>query len=617
MQERSRVISGYGDGLRSGGWIEPVETRSLSGALRFSVSPWTSHSLGSSQGIRPRPTAAEAPVTTLGSRIGRRLGAFEQVFQNARLRRLELAWGGFWLSEWMQFVALSIYAFDVGGARALGALGVVRMAPAALALPFAGLLNDRYPRHRVLLGINLARAGALGVTAVALAADGPRLLVFALAGCAAVAAAAVRPTTMSLVPLLARTPEQLVGANVASSTLEALGAFLGPVAGGVLAATGGPEVGVGVAGAFCLWCALLVGRIHRGHAPTVRHRAERNVVEELVGGVRALAREARPRLIVLLFAAQALVRGILNVLLVVVAEELLGLGTSGVGWLIGAIGAGGLLGGLAAISLTGRRRLAGPFGLALVLWGAPIALIGAWPGVALAVSCLAVVGLGNALLDISGFTLIQRTVDEQVLGRVFGVFEVLVAVAVGAGSVLGSVAEVDTGIRHALLITGAILPALALISFSRLREIDRSVEVPVRELELLSSIPLFAPLPVTSLERLASHLREVKAKAGTRIVEQGTTGDVYYAIADGTVDVEHDGRHVATLGPGDYFGEIALLSDATRTATCIARGDVDLYTLDRKTFVAAVASDTESTGAAEDVMAERLARTGTTPAPPA
>src|SRR5262249_62110237 len=89
--------------------------------------------------------AAEAPVTALGSRIARRLGAFEQVFENARLRRLELSWGGFWLSEWMGFVALSIYAFDVGGARALGALGVVRMAPAALTLPFAGMLNDRYP----------------------------------------------------------------------------------------------------------------------------------------------------------------------------------------------------------------------------------------------------------------------------------------------------------------------------------------------------------------------------------------------------------------------------------------------------------------------------------------
>src|SRR5262249_59536051 len=163
--------------------------------------------------------------------MARRLGAFEQVFENARLRRLELSWGGFWLTEWMQFVALSIYAFGVGGARALGALGVVRMAPAALTLPFAGMLNDRYPRHRVLLGISLVRAGALGATAVALAASGPRLLVFALVGCAAVAAGAVRPTTMSLVPRLARTPEELVGANVASSTLEAVGAFLGPVAG--------------------------------------------------------------------------------------------------------------------------------------------------------------------------------------------------------------------------------------------------------------------------------------------------------------------------------------------------------------------------------------------------
>src|SRR5262245_1676885 len=558
--------------------------------------------------------AAEAPVTALGSSIARRLGAFEQVFENARLRRLELSWGGFWLTEWMQFVALSIYAFDVGGARALGALGVVRMAPAALTLPFAGVLNDRYPRHRVLLGMNLARAGALGATAVALAADGPSVLVFALVGCAAVATGAVRPTTLSLIPLLARTPEELVGANVVSSTLEALGAFLGPVLGGLLAASSGPEAGVAVAAGVCLWCALLAGRIQREHEPRVRRRVERSVRGELLGGVRALANEPRPRLIVLLFAAQSLVRGILNVLLVVVAEQLLGIGTSGLGWLTGAIGVGGLVGGVVSISLTGRRRLTGPFGLALVLWGAPIALIGIWPGTILAVCSIAVVGLGNALLDVSGFTLVQRTIDKHVLGRVMGVTEVLLALAVGAGSLLGSAADAAAGIRPALLITGAILPALALVCLSRLRAIDRSVEVPVRELAILSSIPLFAPLPITSVERIASHLREVTAGAGTTIVEEGTVGDVFYAIAEGTVDVEHHGRRVATLGRGDYFGEIALLSDAPRTATCIARSDCDLFALDRDTLVAAVASDTESTGTADAVIAERLARTGATPA---
>ena len=81
-----------------------------------------------------------------------RLSTLADVFRNPQLRRLELSWAGFYLGEWTYFVALSVYAFDVGGAAAVGALGLVRMVPAAIALPFGGMLADRYPRQRVYSG---------------------------------------------------------------------------------------------------------------------------------------------------------------------------------------------------------------------------------------------------------------------------------------------------------------------------------------------------------------------------------------------------------------------------------------------------------------------------------
>lgn len=541
------------------------------------------------------------------SRAGERLAVLADVFRNPQLRRLELAWAGYYAGEWASFVALTIYAFEVGGAAAVGALGLVRMLPAAIALPFGSLLADRYPRQRVLLGIYALRALALSGAAVALAAGGGRSLVFALAALAAVAGAPVRPATLSLVPSLARTPHELVATNVSSSTLEGLGTLVGPVLGGVLAATAGVDVAVAVAAAVNVACAALVGGIRRhGDIAGARRRVEQSVRAELAGGLRTLASESHPRLVVLLFNSQTIVRGLLNVLLVVASIELLGMGESGVGWLNAALGLGGLIGGLAAVGLVARRKLAGIFGAGLVLWGAPIALAGVWPRAGWALVCLGIVGIGNAILDVSGFTLLQRTVDEHVLGRVFGVFEVGCALGVALGSVLGSVLVEGLGIRGALVVAGLILPTLALLTQRALRAIDAASDVPERELELLAHVPLFALLPPTTLERLAARLDHVPVRAGTTVIEQGALGDRFYVIAAGEIDVARDGAHVRTLGPGDYVGEIALLQRVPRVATCTARTDADLYALERDVFVAAVGGDMRSTTEAEGVMGRRL-----------
>jgi MFS family permease len=535
------------------------------------------------------------------------MATLADVFRNPELRRLELSWAGFYVGEWTYFVALSVFAFETGGAAALGALGVVRMLPAAVALPLGGVLTDRYPRQRILLGVYVLRALLFFAIAGALTSGYSRTLVFALAALAALASAPERPATLSLVPLLARTPKELVATNVSSSTLEGLGTLVGPVIGGVLAATAGVETAVAVAAAVNVVCALLVARIRReGDIAGARRRVDRSLRQEVLGGARVLVQDADPRLIVLLFNAQTTVRGLLNVLLVVASLELLGMGESGVGWLNAALGAGGLAGGLAAVGLVARRRLAGVFGVSLVLWGAPIALIGAWPQAGWALVCLGVVGIGNALLDVSGFTLLHRTVDEHVLGRVLGVFEIGCALGVALGSLLGSILVDQLGIRTALVVAGAILPALALLSLRGLRRIDASADVPVRELELVSGVPLFSPLPATTLERLAARLEHLDVASGTTLVETGAVGDRFYVIASGEIDVFHDDDQVATLGSGDYFGEIALLREVPRTATCTARTAAEVYCLDRDVFVAAVSGDVRTAAAAESVMSRRM-----------
>ena len=538
------------------------------------------------------------------SRLGARFSALADVFRSPELRWLQLAWGGFYVSEWMSFIGLSIYAYGVGGASLVGVLGLIRMLPASVGVLAGTVLADRTQRERVLLGVHLTRAATLGAAASALAMDGPSWLVFLLAALTSVAGAAYRPSHLAVVPFLARTPQELVATNVSASTFEGGAVLIGPALAGILLTFSGVDVVLAVSAVIALWAALQVA--HLTATPYVPAPG-RGAIDDLLAGVRTLRGEPGPRLVISLFASQAFVRGMLNVLLVVAAFKLLGAGESGVGFLNAAFGAGGLAGSVIGLGLVALRKLARPFAAGLVAWGFPIALIAAWPHEVWALTCLAVVGAGNAILDVSGFTMIQRGIDDAVLARVFGVFEVLVVSAVGVGSLMSSLVVDQLGIRWALVVTGAILPTLAAIFYRRLGRVDEAADVPAQELAVLTAIPLFSPLPVTTLERLAARLGHQTAAAGETIVREGDAGDLFYVVVTGQVEVSCGGKSMATLGPHDYFGEIALLHDAPRSATCVAVTDVVLYTLGRERFVSAVSGHATSAAEAEAVASARLA----------
>jgi hypothetical protein len=219
---------------------------------------------------------------------------------------------------------------------------------------------------------------------------------------------------------------------------------------------------------------------------------------------------------------------------------------------------------------------------------------------------MAVVGAGNSVLDIAGYTLIQRSVVDSVLGRVFATLEIVGSAAIGVGSIVAPLLVGGLGLTGALIATGAILPVLAVVARSRLRAVDDASTVPQRELELIASVPFFEALAPTTLEKLAMRLQPLAVQAGTEVVREGESGDAFYLIGSGEVDVLGGGKLVATLGTGQYFGEIALLHDTPRVATCVARGDADLYKLDRQVFVSAVSGNVQSHATVEDVVAGRL-----------
>jgi MFS family permease len=303
----------------------------------------------------------------------------------------------------------------------------------------------------------------------------------------------------------------------------------------------------------------------------------------------------------------------LNVYVVTLALTTLGLGNGGVGLLSAVFGAGVILGALLATTLVGRRRLSRPFVVGLVLWGLPLVAIAVRPTVAVAVAALVVSGIGNAALDVSGFTLVQRLVDDRVLGRVFGLFYVGVLATVGIGSILAPLAIDALGIRGAIAATGALLPAVALVLYRRIERIDGRATVPEAELDLIRSVPLFDPLPPTSLEKLARAAVWERAPAGTDVVREGDYGDTFYVVADGSLVVSSAGQRLQDLEPGDFFGEIALLRDVERTATVEAVTDATLLAVHRLDFLSAILGTLESATTADDIVSSRLDRVPAVP----
>jgi MFS family permease len=533
------------------------------------------------------------------------------VFRNPELRRVELAFAGFNAGEWGVWIAMLVYAYEQGGATTAGLVAAAQLVPAGLAAPFAAVLADRYAPARVLTLGYVAQALAMGATGAALLAHGPPLLAYALAAVGATCVTVTRPTQSALVPALARTPDELTATNVVSGWIEAVSVLVAPAGAGVLLAVASPGWVFAALAVVALVAALLVAPLH-GPPPAAEPQPP---LEEALAGFRLLANEPAARTLVGVLSAQFVAIGALDVLYVVLAISVLDLGGSGAGYLNAAFGAGGVAGIAVTVALIGRRRLMPALVLGILAWGAAFALLGAWPTTIGALLLLAVAGAGRSLLDVAGRTILQRTAPGDVLSRVFGVLEGLSMAGLALGSLLTPALVSLFGARWAIVGIGALLPLAVLLASRRLLEIDRRAPVPVVEIALLRSLPLFSPLGAPALEGLARGLAELQAPAGTAVVQEGEPGDRFYVVAEGELDVSARGRELRTIGRGEGFGEIALLENVPRTATVTARTDTRLYALDKPSFLASVSSHPRATGEADRLVRERLPSKQATIAP--
>ena len=539
------------------------------------------------------------------ARAAQAVSALGAVARNENIRRVELAWGAAIGAEWAHFVALGVYAYGQGGASAVGLAGLVRLLPAAAVAPFAASLGDRFRRERLLLAMSLLGAAALGGSAAA-AFAGERVLVFAFAAFVGLSSTLIRPALQALLPSLAKTPEELIASNGATSTIESVGTLVGPLVAGVLVAVASTGVVFVVGSAALFVAAALLARVTvEGRITFTASRDDASPRRMAVAGFRAVKNEPNARLVVALVTAQAFVRGCLNVLIVVAVFRVLHGSAADVGYLTAAIGVGGLLGAIGAMTL-GGRRLAVPFGLALVFWGLPIALMAPRPYFAAAVVLLAIVGAANSVEDVAVFTLLQRIVPDELLTRVLGLLWGLAMGAVAIGSIVAPAVVAAVGPRVALILVGSILPVLTIAVYRRLVEIDQTV-APAPELDLLEEVPMFSPLSIAAKERMAASLVRVFVPSGEVVIRAGDAGDRFYIVDDGEFDIDAGGSH-STAHRADYFGEIALLRDVPRTATVAATVDSHLFALQRDDFLAAVTGHAVAHATGQAVAEARLAR---------
>jgi len=552
-------------------------------------------------------------VGTVQRAVRETLSSLHTIWDSRALRRLNLALAGSMIGDWAYATAIVVWAYENGGPTAVGLWFAIRLAALAMVTPFAATLADRFPRIAVMVGCDLVRLVLVLAVAAVIATDGPAAVGYVLATLASLVAAPFRPAQMALLPGLVRSPEELTAANAVGSTVESLAMFIGPAIGGLLLTLTGVPVVLLVNAATFTWSALLVLSIARsGRTEDVRpppadapdDEAAESFWAESMAGIRVLLTHRDLRLITLLYCAQTAVAGASIVFEVTMADELLGTGPAGVGYLDSVLGVGALVGGLLAVALAPRHRLASDFGLGVLFWAVPLLLVTVWPTAAVAFLAMFVLGVANPVADVNASTILQRLVPDAVMGRVFGALDSANIAAMALGSLVMPLLLATLGLQWALAVLTLPVALLWLVTVPRLRSLDARLQPP-KHVRLVQALSIFQPLLQTEQEAVAMELVEQRVAAGTVVLTEGEAGDLFYVLESGAVDIVRDGVVVNRLTAGDCFGEIALLRDVPRTASVVASEDCVLQTLRREDFLAAV-SNPEARSAADAIVARRL-----------
>ena len=544
------------------------------------------------------------------------------VFRNPGLRKINLALAGSMIGDWAYGTAILIWAYDIGGARAVGIWYTVRLVLITIVTPFASTIVDRLPRKMVMISADLIRAVLCFAVAGLIWVDGPVWLVFVLATLAPLIGAPFRPAVAALMPKLVKTPDELTAANGTASTIESLAFFVGPAIAAILVSAIGIPVVVVFNALTFLWSALLVSRIRvPSEEPTraaesteasdtedadeVADAESQGFFMESMEGFKAIWRDRDLRLVSGVYSAQTIVAGASAVFGIEMAVQMTDFGSAGVGYIDSAFGVGALVGGLVAVGRSSAGKLGTDFGLGVIFWALPLLLAAIWPQMWAAFLAVFILGMANPVVDVNASTILQRKTDDEVMGRVFGALDTALIGSMALGSALMPIMIHFWGLQWSLAILAIAVSASVVPAFGRLTAMNETLREP-DGLVLLRQVPLFAPLELKSLERVAQQLVRIEVPAGDVLIREGDEGDRFYVIESGQMTASFEGAMLRQMGPGDPFGEIALLRDVPRTATVTADEPTVVLALERADFLDAVTGNSEVNNRADDMISKRI-----------
>jgi len=526
----------------------------------------------------------------------RRAEVIAGALRNGRLRRVVGAFLIFNVAWWANWIAVLVWAYDWAGVRGSSAIALAQLVPAAVLASPAATLFSRWPKARALMRGYLVQAVTYVALGLSLALDAPVAVIVAAAVAGSVAVTLTRPVHNSLLPSISETTEDLAVGNAASGTVEATGLVVGPLVCGLTIAVWGPGGVVLLMAAATFVAVAMTARLVTTVGPPVTS----SPTSKRPSRLREVLHNPAARVLSALVGVESMMVGLIDILVVMLALDLLGMSDSGPGMLNAAIGLGGLLGAALTFLLVGRQRLGTVLLLAGLAVGLPFGLAGFAATAGAAALLLLVCGAGKALFEVTARTLLQRLLPDRLLSAVFGLQETILMAGFAAGSLAAPLLVETAGPKGAFVAAGLLLPVVTIGCWSLLRRLDADAAVPLDVLRLLLGVPSFSVVAPRIAERMAREALAVSAPRDTTLITEGEHGDRFYVIAAGQVLVTRAGQPLRHLGPGDWFGELALLRDVPRTASVVCTSDVTLWAVDRHTFLTAVSYSPESAWRVDD-----------------
>ena len=492
------------------------------------------------------------------------------------------------IGEWAVTVGLLVHAFTWGGSRAVGVTSIALLVPPFACAPLVGAAMARWrtqPVRVTALAVQTASYGTAAIVA-AVGAPSPAVAPFVVVGLSIMTT--IPPTTAALLPRVARSTDDLVDANLWVTYCDSSSALVGSLVAGFVVGSVGPHgvfamgaLGAAVGLAATMWRPGTLVRTARSGGPPQPQRIFRRTLAEL---------RSHPwsRSVLCVASARNLIVGSFDVLLVILALDVLDLGDGGPGYLGALVGAGSLVSTLVTTVVVRRAKLRPALMAAITLAATLSVVLGLRIERPVVVVALPLIGLSMAVMDALSRTLLQRSTDPRNLGSLFAALGLVAGLGQITGSVLAQLMLALGDARLAFVVLGGLLIALAGVSINSLRRADAHADVPVVEMALLAGLPMLSSLPSSRLEGVARATETIRFDAGAPIVVEGERGDACYVIADGDFEISARGSRVRRVSRGDVIGEVALLTSITPTTSVTALTAGSVVRIGRHPFLVAL-----------------------------